>query len=134
VFQRQFEAADDHKWTSCEKAAHLLAVLLGQVADVLHSLPPGATYEDIVGALKGRYGNHRLAATYRTQLNARTQLIGESRQEFGAAVEQLAHRVIVELPVDFIKKEAAHTFFEEMRDREVKLHRLMVATGRSTRL
>jgi hypothetical protein len=41
----------------------------------------------IDGALKGRYGDHQLAGAYRAQLEARTQLIGESRQEFEAAVE-----------------------------------------------
>jgi hypothetical protein len=102
----QFETAADHnRWTSCEKAAHLLTVLQGQAADVLHSAPAGATYEDTIGALKGRYGDHQLAAAYREELKARTQLIGESLQEFAAAVEQLAHRALVGLPVEFIQKE-----------------------------
>jgi uncharacterized protein (DUF2132 family) len=54
-----------------------------QAADILH----GATYEDIVGALKGRYGDCQLAEAYRAQLKARIQLIGEQQQEFVAAVE-----------------------------------------------
>jgi hypothetical protein len=51
--------------------------------DILHSVPPRATYVDIVGAVKGRYGDHQLAAAYRPQLKARTQLSGESLQELG---------------------------------------------------
>jgi hypothetical protein len=43
VSHRQFEAAADHKWKSSEKAAHLLAALQGQAADVLHIAPPAAT-------------------------------------------------------------------------------------------
>jgi hypothetical protein len=39
VFHRQFEAAADHKWTSCEKVAHLLTLLQGQAADGVHSAP-----------------------------------------------------------------------------------------------
>jgi hypothetical protein len=93
-FHRQLEAAADHKWTSNERAAHLLAVLQGKAADVLHSVSHEATYQDIVGALKGRYGDHQLAAAYAAQLKSRTLLIGESRQET-AAVEQLAHRALV---------------------------------------
>jgi hypothetical protein len=79
----------------------------------------------IVGALKGRYGDSQLAAAYRAQLKARTQLIGESLQEFAAAVEQLAHRTLVGQPLDFIQREAAHTFVDGVRDREVKQHLLM---------
>lgn len=40
-FHRQFEAASDHKWTSCEKAVYLLLTS--------YSAPSGATYEGIVG-------------------------------------------------------------------------------------
>jgi hypothetical protein len=69
--------ADHSKWTCCEKVAHLLAILQVQAAAVLHSVPVGATYEDIVGALKGRYGDHQLAAAYRVQLRARIQLISK---------------------------------------------------------
>jgi hypothetical protein len=36
VFHKQFEAAQ-------EKAKHLLAILLGHAADILHSVPAGAT-------------------------------------------------------------------------------------------
>jgi hypothetical protein len=39
--------------TSGYPAAHLLAVLQAQVAELLHSVPTEATYEYIVGALKG---------------------------------------------------------------------------------
>jgi gas vesicle protein len=53
VFQRQFEAAAVHNdWTPREKAAHLLSVLQGQAAHVLHSVPTEASYEEIVGALR----------------------------------------------------------------------------------
>jgi hypothetical protein len=69
VFHRQFEAAADDKWKSCKKAAHLLAVLQGQVSDVLqHNVPVEATYKNIVGSLKNRYGDHQLAAAHRAPL------------------------------------------------------------------
>jgi hypothetical protein len=65
-----------------------------------YSVPAGAAYEDIVAALKGSYGDQQLAAAYGAQLKAKVQLIGKTLQEFAAAVEQLAHRVLVGLPVD----------------------------------
>jgi gas vesicle protein len=45
VFQRQFDAAAIcNDWTPREKAAHLLSVLQGQAAYVLHSVPAEASY------------------------------------------------------------------------------------------
>jgi len=87
VFHRQFEnAAVQNKWTQSERAAHLLSVLHGKAADILHTVPPEATYEGIAGALRDRFGNHQLAAAYRSQLKARTQASEETLQEFAAAV------------------------------------------------
>jgi hypothetical protein len=86
------------------------------------------TYEDIVGALTGRYGNYQLAAAYREQLKARVQLIGES-QQFSAAVKKLAHRAFVGFPVDFIHREAAHAYVVKVRDGEVNQHLLMGGDG-----
>jgi hypothetical protein len=78
VFRRQFEAAANHSTrTYREKAAHMLVVLQEQTADHLHSVPSGAAYEDIVRALEGRYGDHQLAAAYRSQLMNRIQLSGK---------------------------------------------------------
>jgi hypothetical protein len=105
--QKRTLKPDHNKRTSCEKASNLLAVLHGQDADVLHSFQPKPHFEDIVGALKGRYGDHRLAASYRAQLKAALQLIGESPQKFAAAVEQLAHLALVGIPVEFMQTETA---------------------------
>jgi hypothetical protein len=81
VFHRQFDSAAIHNdWTPREKAAHLLSVLQGQAADVLHSVPAEAPYEDIVGALRDRFGDHQLAAAYRSHLKARVQTGGETLQ------------------------------------------------------
>ena len=46
-------------------------------------------------------------------------------QEFGAAVEQLAHRALVGPPVAFIQTDAPHSFVEGVRDRELKQYLLM---------
>jgi uncharacterized protein YhaN len=104
VFHRQFDAAAIHNdWTPREKAAHLLSVLQGQAADVLHSVLAEASYEDIVGTLQDRFGDHPLAAAYRSHLKARVQTGGETMQEFAVAIEQLAHRALVGLPVGHIQ-------------------------------
>jgi hypothetical protein len=126
VFHRQFDAAAIHNdCTPREKDAHLLSVLQGLAADALHSVPAEASYEDIVGALQDRFGDHQLTTAYRSHLKARVQTGGETLQEFAAAVEQVAHRALVGLPVGYIRTETAHAFIHGIRDREVKQHLLM---------
>ena len=61
------------------------SVIHGKAADILHTVPAEATYEDIVESLRDRFGDHQLAAAYRSQLNARVQESGETLQEFTAA-------------------------------------------------
>lgn len=73
-------------------------MLRGKAADILHTVPAEATYSDIVGAFRDRFGDHKLAAAYRSQLKARVQTSGETLHEFTAAVEQMARRALVELP------------------------------------
>ena len=48
------------------------------------------------------------------------QASSETLQEFAAAVEQLAHRAFVGLPVAFIQIQAAHSFIDGVGDWEVK--------------
>ena len=90
-FHRQFETAEvQNNWTQNEKVAHPFSVLQGQGANILHTVPAEATYEDIAGAFRNRFGEHPLAAAYRSQLKARVHKSGETLHDFPAAVEQLA--------------------------------------------
>lgn len=58
VIHGQSEAVAEHDiWTAWEKATHLLTILQGQAAKILHSVPAGPTNEDIVRVLKGHYRN-----------------------------------------------------------------------------
>jgi len=59
--------------------------------------------------MRDRFGDHQLAAAYRSQLKARVQASGE------ATVEQLAHRALVGLPVACVQTEAAHSFIDGIR-------------------
>jgi hypothetical protein len=52
-------------------------------------------------------------AAYQLEHKAQTQVNGESLQEFTAAVMQLAHKVPVRLPENFIQREATHAFINE---------------------
>jgi hypothetical protein len=52
------------------------------------------------------------------------QTSGET-QDFFPAVEQMARRALVELPVAFVQTGAAHPFIDGLRDWEVKQHLLM---------
>jgi len=99
------------------------------VADILQTMLPEATYEDIVESLRDRFGDHQLAVAYRSQLKARVQATGETLREFAAAIQQLAHRAFVGLPVAFVQTEAAHSFVDGLRYREVKQRLLMGGDG-----
>ena len=88
-------------------------MLQGKATDILHTVPTEATYEDIVGALGDRSGDHQLAAAHRSQLKVRVQTSGETLQEFAATVEQMACPALVEPPVVFIQTGAAHAFIDE---------------------
>ena len=61
-----------------ERGAHLVSVLHGKAADILHTVPAEATYEAIVGTLLDRFGYQQLAAAYRSQVKARTQARDET--------------------------------------------------------
>jgi len=64
VFHRQFQvAAVQNNWTSNEKAPQLVSVLQGKAADILHTVPAEAKYEDIIGALQGHFGDQLAAVT-----------------------------------------------------------------------
>jgi hypothetical protein len=80
VFYHQFKASANHDCTSRKKAADLLTILQGQAANIIHSVPTGAAYQDTISALEGRYGDHQLTAAYQSQLKARMQLSGKSLQ------------------------------------------------------
>lgn len=66
---------------------HLLVLLQDQAANILYIGLARATYkEDIVGALKDHYGDHKLAPSYQYNFKARTQLTGMPLQELAATV------------------------------------------------
>jgi len=126
VFHRRFEAAAvQNNWTQSERAAHLLSVLEGKAADILHTVPADVTYENIMGEFRDRFGDQQLTAPNRSYLKARTQVNDETLKEYEATVEQLAHRTFVSLPVNFNQTEAAHSFIDGVRDREVKQQLLL---------
>jgi hypothetical protein len=69
VFHRTFDAAAiQNSWKESEKAAHFLSALVGNAADILHTITSEALYEDNIGALPDRLRDHQLAAVYRKQL------------------------------------------------------------------
>ncbi|XP_069705742.1 adventurous-gliding motility protein Z-like [Periplaneta americana] len=134
IFRRQFEATAAHNgWTPAEQTTQLLTALQGQASEILHSVPEDGTAAEIMAALEGRYGDHQLAAAFRTQLKTRVQQSGESLQEFAMAVEQLAHKALRGLPNDFIAGEAAYTFGSGVRDPEIK-QQLLLAEHRTINL
>jgi hypothetical protein len=62
---------------------------------------------------------------YLCQLIAKTQLKGESLQEFATVLKQVAHWAPIGLPKHFIHREAAYVLVDGIRDRKVKQQLLM---------
>jgi hypothetical protein len=94
MFHRQFEAIVGHNWAPWEEATCPLALLQGQAADVLHSIPAEAMYEEIIEALEGHYADHQLA------------------QEFPTSIEQSACQALGGLPQHFNQRETACAFID----------------------
>jgi hypothetical protein len=85
-----------------------------------HDVPTGATYEEVSKALENRYGDHHLKEGFQLQLKRRTQHVGESLQEFAAAIDHLAHLAHVVLPEYVIRKEATLAFADGMKELDVR--------------
>jgi hypothetical protein len=68
------------------KAIQVLAALQDQASNIQHEIPKGATYETIK-TVENNFGAQHLATVYRSQLQTRTQRVGESLQEFATATE-----------------------------------------------
>jgi hypothetical protein len=54
-----------------------------------HSVPAEVTYKDVIEVLEDLYGDHQLAAAYRSQLT------GEFLQEFAATIGWMAHQAFL---------------------------------------
>jgi hypothetical protein len=122
--------ADHNGWGSREKATQLLTILQDKLPTSYTVSQARGAYEDIVGALKGRYRSQQLVAAFRSQVEARTQLRGMPLQELAAAVEHLVHQALIRLPEDFIWREADYVFTDEIKDREWK-QQLLICSERS---
>jgi hypothetical protein len=126
VFRHQFETVVEHNgWTPKEKSTYLITALEGRATDMLHGIPKGATYEEILQALEDCFGDEHFAAAYRSQLKVRTQKAGESLQDFATAIQQLVRRAYPASPEENIRREAGKAFVDGIEDYEVKIRLLL---------
>jgi hypothetical protein len=114
VFRRQYETVGERNCrTPRERATYLIVVLEGWASDVLQGGPKRATYGKTLEALEDHFGDQHLAVAYRSQLNTRTQRVGDPLYEFATSIEQLAHRAYPALPEDHVRREAGKPFDDE---------------------
>jgi hypothetical protein len=120
IFRRQLRTVVERNyWTLRKKATYLIAALNQPAAHVLAGVPNRATCRGATEVLENRYGDYHLEAACNSQLKM-IQLVGESRQEFVAAIAHLAHRAHIKLPEHLISKEVAHVFSSGIRERDVR--------------
>jgi hypothetical protein len=83
MFENMVEHSD---WMPCDKATCLIAALSEPSAHILHDVPIGATYEEVVATLENHYGDHQVEEAFRAQLKRRARHFRESLQEFPAVI------------------------------------------------
>jgi hypothetical protein len=88
---------------------------------VLYGIPTNAAYEETLQVLEHRFGDKHFAAAFRSQLKTRTQIAGESLQDFATAIEQLAHRAYPTPPEDHIRREVGKTFADGVEDHKIRV-------------
>jgi hypothetical protein len=126
LFCHQFEGVVEHyKWAPHVKAMHLLATLQDRACDVLHRVHKGVTYEEAIDALEDHFGDQLLVTVCHTQLKRRTQLTGESLQEFTITIEQLTRHTLPALSQGHIHWEAGKAFVSDIRDQSMKQQLLL---------
>ena len=123
-FLAQFEVCARHnRWTASDKVDFLRCSLEKAATQLLWDFgaQPDATYEQLVGRLRQRYGTEGQAETFRTQLYYRRQRAGENLNDL---LHEIRRLVVLAYPVptnettEIIAKDA---FLEAMRDRELSL-------------
>jgi hypothetical protein len=75
--------------------------------------------EEIIDALKDRFGDQHLASGYCHQLKTRIQDDGESLQEVPTATEHLTHRTPVQHE-NHIRRKPGKTFVNDIGERRIK--------------
>lgn len=103
-------------WVPCKKATYLMTIFSDPAAHIVHDVPTGVIYEEVTEVFQNCHSDHHLAAVFHSQLKRRTQLSGESPQEFAAAMDHLAYGSHIVLPEHLISKEAACSCANEIRE------------------
>jgi hypothetical protein len=91
-FRRQFEVVANHDYWQAREITLLLSIQERQPVDIPHSVPTAAICACIVRRLECCY------EACRSQLIARSQLSGDSLQEFAAPFWQFAHMTLFDFP------------------------------------
>lgn len=105
--------------TPHRKATYQITALNEPPAHILHEVPTGVSYEEVTEELENHCSNHHLEAALHSQ-QKRTQLVGESLQEFASTTNHLAHHAHFELPEHLISEEAAHVFVDGLSQRDIR--------------
>jgi hypothetical protein len=97
VFSGSKTVAGPNYWTPRESAKYQIVAMNEPAIHIPHGVPTEVMYKEATGALEIRYGDHQLEKPFHSQLK-RTQFIGESLQEFAAAIGHMSRRGHFELP------------------------------------
>ena len=123
-FMAQFEnCCELNRWEEQEKLLMLKSSLTGNAAAILWDLGADrqCTYEELVVLLKARYGSEGQAESFRMQLRARKQRIGET---LSSLVQDIRKLITLSYPgktSEIVESIARDAFIEALSDRDLAL-------------
>jgi hypothetical protein len=107
--------AEHYKWAPHAEATHGLAALQDRAYDVLHEVRKEAAHKEPIRATEDRFGDQHLVIAYRTQPKTRTEILGESLQEFATTTKQLTHHASPALHEDHIRMGIGKAFINSIK-------------------
>lgn len=128
AFHAQFELlAQASKWTAEVKALQLAMCLTGDALSSLLLLSPEdrCDYNELVGALRRRFGSCRAASLLRSELCSRQRRPGEPLRELANDVEGLVHRTYAHMPPAIRSELARDHFLQALLPPELRTQTLL---------
>jgi len=125
AYLAQFElVADAQGWSVDERALQLVASLRGAALEVLGHFTGGQPleYQQVVEALRRRFGHHQQSEVYRARLKARVRAKGEPLPQLAQELETLVRRAYPAASEDMVRELAKDQFVDALQDRELQLY------------
>ena len=130
----QFQRASKvNRWRDEDRVELLCLHLEGMSLEFVNGLPLGRVqrFDDLVAALRGRFGTERMATVFKCELRQRRQKKGESLPDLGQDLRRLMRLAYPQATPEQQEEQIIDRFIEALTD---KTQRLEVRRGRPNTL